>query len=37
MTDPILNEQELAALLRVPGKTIEALVARTDLPRFFVE
>ncbi len=37
MNDPILNEQELAALLRVPGTTIEALVARTDLPRFFVE
>lgn len=37
MTDPILNEQELAALLRVPGKTIEALIATTDLPRFSVE
>lgn len=37
MTDPVLNEQELAALLRVPGKTVEALLARTDLPRFAVE
>lgn len=37
MTSPILNEQELAALLKVPGKTVDALIARTSLPRFFAE
>ncbi len=37
MVDPVLNEQELATLLRVPGKTIDALVARTDLPRFTID
>jgi hypothetical protein len=37
MTSPVLNEQELAELLRVPAKTVAALVARSDLPRFFVD
>lgn len=37
MFDPVLTEQELAALFRVPDKTVEALVAKTDLPRFSIE
>ena len=37
MVDPILSEQDLATLLRVPGKTVEALLAQTDLPRFYID
>ena len=37
MASPVLNEQELAELLRVPAKTVAALVARSDLPRFYVD
>lgn len=37
MTNPVLNEQELAELLRVPAKTIAALLSRSDLPRFYVD
>ncbi|MCC6621262.1 MAG: helix-turn-helix domain-containing protein [Deltaproteobacteria bacterium] len=37
MTDPVLTEQDLATLLKVPGKTVEALLAKTDLPRFTLD
>jgi len=37
MTDPVLNEQELAALLRVPAKTIEALFERSTVPYFTID
>jgi hypothetical protein len=37
MTDPILTEQDLATLLKVPGKTVETLLTKTDLPRFTLE
>jgi hypothetical protein len=37
MTSPILSDQDLATLLKVPGKTVEALIARTSMPRFFID
>lgn len=37
MADPILNEQGLAELLKVPGKTIVALLADIHFPRFYVQ
>lgn len=37
MTDPVLTEQDLATLLKVPGKTVEALLTTTDLPRFTLD
>lgn len=37
MIDPVLNEQELAALLRVPAKTLEIVLATTTLPRFTID
>lgn len=37
MTDPVLTEQDLATLLKVPGKTVEMLLQKTDLPRFTLD
>ncbi|MFO0749562.1 MAG: hypothetical protein U1F43_28410 [Myxococcota bacterium] len=37
MTDPVLTEQDLATLLKVPGKVVEMLLVKTDLPRFTLD
>lgn len=37
MSDPILNEQGLAELLKVPGQTVAALVADINFPRFYIQ
>jgi len=37
MTDPVLTEQDLATMLKVPGKTVDTLLAKTDLPRFTLD
>jgi len=37
MLDPILNEQELATLLKVPAETVAALIADINFPRFYLD
>ncbi len=37
MVDPIIDDHGLAQLLKVPDRTLNALLDRTDLPRFMLD